>query len=116
MASQTISTTAKPNRRPTKKRKNQIETKCTGPYCDEEYWNTHTKRQLEQLESFIGHNTETELGTYLPNEFEGTCGRDSKTGQRQARIYGGENAKIGEFPFIAAFGKFKLSAFSNQST
>ena len=110
MASQTIPTTQKPNRQPTKRRKNQVETKCTGPYCDEEYWNTHTRRELEKLESFEGHNTETEAGNYLPNEFDGTCGRSSKTGH----IYGGENAKIGEFPFIAALGKFKLCPFSNQ--
>ena len=86
-----------------KKRKNQIETKCTGPYCDESYWETHTKRELGELKSFLGHNTDTEPGNYLPNEFEGTCGRNSKTGH----IYGGLKAKIGEFPFMAALGKPK---------
>ena len=98
-----MSTTKRPNQNRKRKRKNEIETKCTGPYCDEEYWDTRTRSDIEDLESFIGHNTETENGTYLPNEFDGTCGRDSKSGH----IYGGEDAKIGEFPFIAAMGKIR---------
>ena len=93
-------TTPKPIRRSTSKRPNQIQSECTGPFCDEEFWNKNTKRELSQLDSFIDHNTDTEIGTYLPNEFDGSCGRDSKFGQ----IYGGENAKIGEFPFMAALG------------
>ena len=97
-------TTPDPNRRSTSKRPSQKKSKCTGPYCDEEFWNKKTKRELSQLESFVDLNSDTEVGTYLPNEFDGSCGKDSKFGQ----IYGGENAKIGEFPFIAALGILDL--------
>ena len=106
-ASVPVTTTPNPNRRPTSKRPGQEKSKCTGPFCDEEFWNTKTKRELSQLESFVDYHPDTETGTYLPNEFDGTCGKDSKFGQ----IYGGENAKIGEFPFIAALGISNFMVF-----
>ena len=40
------------------------------------------------------------MGDYLPNEQDQTCGIFTKTGY----IVGGEDAKIGEFPFLAALG------------
>ena len=46
-------------------------------------------------------NNETAVGNYLPNEIDQTCGLFTKTGY----IVGGEDSKMGEFPFLAALGK-----------
>ena len=77
---------------------------------DKKFWDIHTKNKLEEFISkegnWIGHNKETEAGDYLPNEFKRTksgtssCGTSSKSGF----IIGGEDAKLGEFPFVATLG------------
>ena len=90
--------------KPTKKRKDQIETKCTGNYCDELFWNqniTEIKKLEEEEGNWIDINNFSIQGDYLPNEKDQTCGIFTKTGY----IVGGEDAKIGEFPFLAALGK-----------
>ena len=90
--------------KPTKKRKDQIETKCTGNYCDELFWNqniTEIKKLEEEEGNWIDINNFSIKGDYLPNEKDQTCGIFTKTGY----IVGGEDAKIGEFPFLAALGK-----------
>ena len=46
------------------------------------------------------YNTETEAADYLPNEFDLSCGSTSKFGY----IVGGQDSKLGEFPFVAALG------------
>ena len=88
-----------------KKRKNQIKSACTNSlddvnedYCDENYWSKRSKKELIKDES--RYNQKTEAGDYLPNEFDGSCGGSSKFGQ----IVGGEDSKLGEFPFVAALG------------
>ena len=55
----------------------------------------------EKLGNWEGFNNETEVGNYLPNEKDLTCGSDTKHGY----IIGGEDSKMGEFPFLAALGK-----------
>jgi hypothetical protein len=50
--------------------------------------------------SFVSGNDPTELGTYLPTQDSFKCGVRLASGF----ILGGENAKRGEFPFIAALG------------
>ena len=79
-----------------------------GLYCDEKFWDINGEKDLEKLESEEGHwedyNRKTEAGDYLPNEFDQTCGITTKT----SYIVGGEDTKIGEFPFIAALGMFCL--------
>ena len=90
--------------KPTKKRKDQIETKCTGNYCDEKFWNkniTEIMKLEEEEGNWIDINNFSIQGDYLPNEQDQTCGIFTKTGY----IVGGEDAKIGEFPFLAALGK-----------
>ena len=73
-------------------------------YCNKNFWEDTSKKELLTLESsrgsWIGWNKNTEAGDYLPNEFDGSCGETSKA----SYIVGGEDAKIGEFPFIAAVG------------
>ena len=90
--------------KPTKRRKDQTETKCTGNYCDEKFWNkniTEIMKLEEEEGNWIDINNFSIKGDYLPNEQDQTCGIFTKTGY----IVGGENAKIGEFPFLAALGK-----------
>jgi hypothetical protein len=50
--------------------------------------------------SFVSSEDPTELGTYLPTQDSFKCGVRLASGF----ILGGENAKRGEFPFIAALG------------
>ena len=62
--------------------------------------------KLEEEEgNWIDINNYSINGDYLPNEKDQTCGIFTKTGY----IVGGEDAKIGEFPFLAALGKQVLS-------
>ena len=63
--------------------------------------------------NWLGHNRETEAGDYLPNEHDGTCGNstmaNSKRKKRRVkRVVGGLDAKIGEFPLIAALGMYTI--------
>ena len=100
-------TTEKPSTtKPTKRRRFQTQTDCEGLYCDEKFWDITNSTELKRLESEQGnwedYNRETEAGDYLPNEFDQTCGLTTKT----SFIVGGEDTKIGEFPFIAALGMF----------
>jgi hypothetical protein len=50
--------------------------------------------------TFVSSEDPTELGTYLPTQDSFKCGVRLASGF----ILGGENAKRGEFPFIAALG------------
>ena len=90
--------------KPTEKRRDQIKTKCSGDYCDENFWNQNI-REIKKLEdekgNWIGFNGYSILGDYLPNEKDQTCGIFTKTGY----ILGGQDAKLGEFPFLAAIGR-----------
>ena len=54
----------------------------------------------EQLSEEELYNEESAQGTYLPNEFDVTCGDSAKFGF----IIGGVDAKMGSYPFIAALG------------
>ena len=50
------------------------------------------------------YHTRTEAADYFPNEFENSCGSTSKSGY----IVGGQDSKIGEFPFVAALGAYYM--------
>ena len=90
--------------KPTKRRRLQTKTECTGIYCDKNFWD-QSPAEIKKIEKGQGHwedfNNETAVGNYLPNEKDLTCGSDTKHGY----IIGGEDSKIGEFPFLAALGK-----------
>ena len=90
-------TTRKPIK--TRKRKKQKKSRCTGNYCDESYWDKKTKKQL--IKDPKRYHTDTEAADYLPNVFDKSCGHQSKSGY----IVGGQDSKIGEFPFVAAMGR-----------
>ena len=96
--------TKRPVPKPTKRRKNQVETKCYGDYCNEMFWNKNIT-EIRDLEEKNGHwislNKHFAKGDYLPNEKEQTCGKSTKTGY----IEGSTGANIGEFPFVAVLGK-----------
>ena len=85
------------------KRRNKGKCKCRGIYCDKEFWNKDL-REIRRIEVEQGHwedlNNNTAVGNYLPNEQDLTCGSHTKHGF----IVGGEDSKIGEFPFVAALG------------
>ena len=91
-------TKRRPTNKPTKKRKKQKKSKCRGIYCDESYWDKKTKKQLINDPKL--YHTDTEAADYLPNVFDKSCGEDSKAGH----IVGGQDSRIGEFPFVAAMG------------
>ena len=82
----------------TEKRRKQKKSECTGSYCDESYWDKGTKKQLINDPKL--YHIDTEAADYLPNEFDKSCGDSSDYGQ----IVGGQDSKIGEFPFVAAMG------------
>ena len=65
------------------------------------YW-FQTRDELAKFENLSGnwYNRDYEDGTYLPNEWDGTCGDDAKFGY----VVGGKDAKMGAYPFIAAIG------------
>ena len=100
----TETTTSRVSTKPTKRRKGQRKTKCQGIYCDVKFWEKDPA-EIKSIEEKEGHwedfNNETAVGNYLPNEKDLTCGSDTKHGY----IIGGEDSKIGEFPFLAALGK-----------
>jgi hypothetical protein len=92
------STIKRPKNKPKKKRKKQKQSRCTGIYCDESYWDKKTKKEL--INDPTKYHTKTEAADYLPNVFDKSCGDSSKFGH----IVGGQDSKIGEFPFVAAMG------------
>jgi len=63
---------------------------------------TTTKRPTTRRATTAGPIYEPEYagGDYLPNAEDATCGTDTKAGQ----IVGGDDAKLGEYPFIAILG------------
>ena len=104
----TETTTPRASTKPTKRRRGQTKNdnaKCQGIYCDQTFWEKDPA-EIKNIEENEGHwldfNNKTEVGNYLPNEKDLTCGADTKHGY----IIGGEDSKIGEFPFLAALGKF----------
>ena len=101
----TLVTTSRP-KLTTSKRPKQRKSKCRpsrkGNFCDENYWEKRTKKEL--IEDPENYNTETEAADYLPNEFDQSCGSTSKFGY----IVGGQDSKIGEFPFVAALGCYHI--------
>ena len=101
----TLVTTSRP-RLTTSKRPKQRKSKCRpsrkGNFCDENYWEKRTKKEL--IEDPEKYDTETEAADYLPNEFDLSCGSTSKYGY----IVGGQDTKLGEFPFVAALGCYHI--------
>ena len=105
-----FATTSRPklttSRRP-KQKKSKCRRSRKGNFCDVNYWDKKTKKEL--IDDPKRYNTETEAADYLPNEFDSSCGSTSKSGY----IVGGQDSKIGEFPFVAALG---LYHFNNLPT
>ena len=83
---------------------------CKGRKYPTAYWEqTRSEiRDLEGIEEDEWNHPETMDGTYLPNQYDNTCGNNVKFGFIVCAKGADCDAKFGAYPFIAALGMHLL--------
>ena len=79
---------------------------CSGAKYPINYWE-QTRSELADTENHTEYDwfhRETLKGTYLPNEFDKTCGEKASFGQIVCPRGADCKAKQGAYPFIAGLG------------